>query len=105
MALEFTDANFQEEGLDSGKLVVVDFWAQWCGPCRKVAPIMDELAEEYAENVVVGKMDTAANKKVPFNYGVRSLPTVVLVKDGEIVEKIVGAKTKKAYQEAIEKHV
>lgn len=103
MALEFTDANFQEEVLDSDKLSVIDFWAVWCGPCKMVSPIIEELAEEN-ENVKIGKVNVDHNKNVSTEYGIRSIPTVLFIKGGEVVDKIVGAATKSAYQAKIEQY-
>ncbi len=103
MAFEFTDSNFQAEAMDTDKLVLVDFWAEWCGPCRQVGPIIDELATEY-DDVVIGKVDVDKNAEVSTQFRVRSIPTVLLLKNGEIVEKFVGARSKSDYAAAIAKH-
>lgn len=105
MALEFTDGNFQEKVLDSGQVTVVDFWAQWCGPCRAIAPIIEELADEYAGTVLIGKVDVDANQELAMQYSIRSIPTILILKDGEVVEKHVGAITKPALQSKIDKYM
>lgn len=105
MALQLTDDNFQQEVLDSGKLALIDFWAVWCGPCRMLAPVIEELAEEYKETAVVGKLDVDTNPEVSMKFGIRSLPTVLLLKDGEIVDKHVGVTTKAVLKQKIEAHL
>lgn len=102
MALEITDATI-EDVLKSGKPVVIDFWAEWCGPCRMVGPIIEELAGEYEGKVVVGKVDVDNNDDVTSKYGIRNIPTILFIKDGEIVDKQVGAAQKTALVEKIEK--
>lgn len=104
MALEFTDANFQAEALDSDKLVLVDFWAPWCGPCKAIGPSIEEIANEYEGKVVVGKVNVDDNASVSSQFRVRSIPTVLLMKNGEILEKFVGGRSKADYVGAIEKH-
>ena len=103
MALEFTDANFQAEVLDTDKLVLVDFWAPWCGPCKAIGPVIEEIATEY-EGVSVGKVNVDNNPAVSTQFRVRSIPTVLLLKNGEILEKFVGGRSKADYTSAIEKH-
>jgi thioredoxin 1 len=104
MALEITDATFDEVVLKSDKPVVVDFWAAWCGPCRMVGPIIDEVSSEYDGKAVVGKVDVDANQEFAAKYGVRNIPTVLVfkVKDGEIVNRQVGVSPKKVYTDAID---
>jgi len=102
MALELTDANFEELVLKSDKPVLVDFWAAWCGPCRMLAPIVEELGKDYADKVVIGKVDVDSNQKYAAEYGVRNIPTVLLFKGGEVVEKQVGVAPKKTYSDKID---
>ena len=101
MALEITDSNFQEI-LAEGKPVVMDFWAPWCGPCKMVGPIIDELATEYEGKVIIGKCDVDENGDVAAEYGIRNIPTVLLFKNGELVDKQVGSAPKSAYVAKIE---
>ena len=96
MALQITDANF-EELVNSGKPLVLDFWAEWCGPCRMVAPIIDELATEYEGRVTIGKMDVDNNNDVVAQFGIRNIPTVLFFKDGQVVDKQVGAAPKATF--------
>jgi len=102
MALAINQANL-EEVLASGKPVVIDFWAEWCGPCRMIAPIVDELATEYGDKVVIGKCDVQENDDIAVKYGVRNIPTLLFLKNGELVDKQVGACSKDALKEKIEK--
>ena len=93
MANQITDANLQEV-LDNNQLVVMDFWAEWCGPCRMIAPIVDELAVEYSGKVFIGKVNVDDNNDAVEKYGIRNIPTILFIKHGEIVDKKVGATTK-----------
>lgn len=97
MVLEFTDGNIKEV-IESGKPVVIDFWAEWCGPCRLVGPIIEELAEEYAGKAEIGKMNVDENVDTPSEYGIRNIPTVLFFKDGEVVDKQVGATQKAVFK-------
>ena len=88
-AVEITDANFEDTILNAGKPALVDFWAVWCGPCRVIGPIVEELAEEYGDRVVVGKLDVDANRDTAVKYGIQAIPTLLLVNNGEIADRIV----------------
>ena len=101
MALELNDSIFEEKVLKSDKPVLVDFWAEWWGPCRMVGPIIDELSKDYEGKAVVGKIDVDANQEFAAKYGVRNIPTVLLFKDGELVSRQVGVAPKKTYEDAI----
>ena len=102
MALEITDNNFEETVLKSDKPVLVDFWAAWCGPCRMVGPIIDELSEEYEGRAVVGKVDIDSNQQYAAQFGVRNIPTVLVFMNGELVERKVGVSSKNDYAEALD---
>ena len=88
--LELTDDNFQQEVLDSDVAVLVDFWAQWCGPCKAVAPLIEQLADQYAGQIKVGKLDVDSAKKVAMQYGINAIPTIMIFKGGESQRKLVG---------------
>jgi thioredoxin 1 len=103
--IEVTDANFDQDVLKSEQPVLVDFWATWCGPCRALAPIVDELAQEYQGKVKIGKMDVDHNSSTPMRYGVRGIPTLLVFKGGQVKEQIVGYVPKEKIQAAIDKHV
>jgi len=102
MALEITDANYKEVMADTSKPVVIDFWATWCGPCRMVSPIIDELAAEYEGRVVVGKCNVDENEDLTMEYGIRNIPTVLFFKNGQLVDKQIGAVLKSAFVQKIE---
>lgn len=102
MALEITDNNFKEI-LAEGSPVVIDFWAPWCGPCKMVGPIIDELAKEYEGKVIMGKCDVDENSDLPAEFGIRNIPTVLFFKNGELVDKQVGTVGKPAFVEKVEK--
>ncbi|MFV0390627.1 MAG: thioredoxin [Paludibacteraceae bacterium] len=101
MALEFTDGNIKEV-IESGKPVVIDFWAEWCGPCRMVSPLVEELAEEYAGKVEIGKMNVDENTDTPNEYGIRNIPTILFFKDGKLADKQVGAVQKSALKAKVD---
>ncbi len=100
--LEFTDANFEAEVLKSDTPVLVDFWAEWCMPCKTLGPTIDELATEYVGKAKVGKMNTDSNREIPVKYSVQAIPTVLIFKGGEVVEKFVGLKGKKDFQAVLD---
>ncbi|MBW7890221.1 MAG: thioredoxin [Chitinophagaceae bacterium] len=105
MALEFNDTNFQEKVLNSDKLTVIDFWAEWCGPCRAIGPIIEELSKEYTEKVNVGKVNVDHNPQLSINYGITSIPAVLFVKGGKVVDKLIGAQPKANFVKKIEQHL
>lgn len=103
MTIELTDSNFEETVIKSDKPVLVDFWAEWCGPCRMIAPVVHELSDEYNNKVVFGKVDVDNNNGVASKYGIRNIPTILFFKNGQIVDKLVGAVPKKQFVEKIDK--
>ena len=100
MALEITDSNYKEI-LAEGKPVVIDFWAPWCGPCKMVGPIIDELATEYEGKAIIGKCDVDDNDDLTGKFGIRNIPTVLFIKNGEVMDKSVGAVTKAQLEEKV----
>jgi|TARA_B100000795_G_C22768896_1_gene426971 thioredoxin 1 len=103
MALEFTDANFEELALKSDKPVLVDFWAEWCGPCRMVTPIVEELSKDYEGKALVGKVNVDNNNEISAKFGIRNIPTILFIKNGEVVDKQVGAVQKSVLAEKLDK--
>lgn len=102
MATQFTDNNFETEVLQSTGVVVVDFWAQWCGPCRALGPVIEELSKEYAGKAVIGKCDVDANSKTSSQFGITSIPAIVFFKDGKEVDRVIGAQSKSALAKKID---
>jgi thioredoxin 1 len=103
--LEFTDTNFDNEVVQSEVPVVVDFWAEWCGPCRMLAPTIDAIADEYAGKVKVGKLDTETNRSAAMKYRINMLPTILVFKGGEVVHKFVGLTKLAEFQQVLNSHV
>ncbi|MEX0886066.1 MAG: thioredoxin [Phycisphaeraceae bacterium] len=102
--LELTDSNFETEVLKSDKPVLVDFWAEWCMPCRMLAPTIDELAGEYDGKIKVGKLDTDSNRDTSLTYQINAIPSVLLFKGGEVVQRFVGVTPKQQFKEELDKH-
>lgn len=102
MAIELTDANFEEVVLNSDKPVLVDFWAEWCGPCRMVGPIVEELAGEYEGRAVIGKVNVDFNRDISMKFGIRNIPTLLVFKGGEVVDKQVGVAPKNVLAQKLE---
>ncbi|HOV71499.1 MAG TPA: thioredoxin [Dysgonamonadaceae bacterium] len=100
MAIQITDATL-DEVLKTDKLVMIDFWAEWCGPCRMVSPIIEQLAEEYKDKVVIGKIDVDENNEATEKFGIRNIPTVLFIKNGQVVDKIIGAADKRLFVDKI----
>ena len=105
MALEFTDASFKTDVLSSDKLTVVDFWAEWCGPCRAIGPVIEDLSKEYTGKINVGKVNVDHNPEVSINYGITSIPAILFFKNGQLVDKLVGAQPKSNFVKKIEQHL
>ena len=102
MVIKITDATL-DKVLQTEKLVLIDFWAEWCGPCKMVGPIMEEIGEAYKESIVVGKLDVDNNNETTAKYGIRNIPTVLFIKNGEVIDKIVGAGAKNIFTNKIDK--
>lgn len=105
MAVEFTEANFDELALKSDKPVLVDFWAEWCGPCRMVGPIVEEISKDYDGKAVIGKVNVDENPGISMKYGIRNIPTILFLKNGEVVDKSVGAVPKNILTGKLDAHI
>ncbi len=105
MALELTDANFQTNVLESDKLSLIDFWAEWCGPCRAIGPVVEELSKEYTGKVNVGKVNVDQNPNLSVNYGITSIPAILFIKGGKVVDKQIGAVPKSVLDKKIQAHL
>ncbi|HMQ61749.1 MAG TPA: thioredoxin [Flavilitoribacter sp.] len=105
MAFEFTDNNFQNSAIDHGGVTVVDFWAEWCGPCRAISPIIEELSKEYDGKAMIGKVNVDDNPEISYKYGIRNIPTILILKDGEVVERHIGYATKQILADKIQAHL
>jgi thioredoxin 1 len=105
MAKEFTDGNFQNEVLDSDKLSMIDFWAEWCGPCRAIGPVVEEISKEFEGRVNIGKVNVDHNPQLSMNYGITSIPAILFIKNGQVVDKLVGAQPKHNFVKKIESHI
>jgi thioredoxin 1 len=103
--IEITDSNFQQEVLNSDKPVLLDFWAVWCGPCKHIAPVVEEIAREYDGKLKVGKVDVDTNPEVSMKFGVRSIPTLMVFKGGQVVEQVIGAVHKRNLLEKVMPHI
>ncbi len=105
MALEITDSNFDTTVLNQDKVAVLDFWAEWCGPCKVIGPFIEELAKEYEGQAVIGKVNVDDNAGVAVKYGIRNIPTVLFIKNGEVVDKVVGAVAKKVMEDKLKAYL
>jgi thioredoxin 1 len=105
MALEFTDSNFQTEVLSSDKLSVIDFWAEWCGPCRAIGPVIEDLSKDYAGQINVGKVNVDQNPQLSINYGITSIPAILFIKGGQVVDKQVGAVPRSVLEKKIQSNL
>lgn len=105
MSKEFTDANFKTEVLESDKPVMVDFWAEWCGPCRMVGPLVEELAKEYDGQAVIGKLNVDHNPQVAIEFGIRNIPAILYFKNGKVVDRQVGAVPKNVLKAKLQSHL
>jgi len=105
MEVIFDNSNFEELAIKSDKVVMIDFWAEWCGPCRMVSPIVEEIANEYSgENAVIGKVNVDENPEISMRFGIRNIPTILFLKNGEVVDKQVGAVPKHILEEKLKSH-
>lgn len=105
MAFEFTDANFEQEVLKNDTLTVVDFWAEWCGPCRAIGPVIEELADAFKGQAKIGKLNVDQNSATSVEYGITSIPAILFIKDGKVVDKQIGAVPKSVLESKIKAHL
>ncbi|MCL6524917.1 MAG: thioredoxin [Thermoflavifilum sp.] len=105
MALELTDANFKQEVLQSDQLHMIDFWAEWCGPCRAISPIVEELAKDYEGKVKVGKVNVDYNPQLAMEYSITSIPTILFIKNGKIVDRQIGAVPRSVLEKKLQAHL
>lgn len=105
MALEFTDGNFQSDVLESDQLSMIDFWAEWCGPCRAIGPIVEDLSKQYAGKVNIGKVNVDQNPQISMQYGITSIPAILFIKEGKVVDKQIGAVPKTVLEKKIQAHL
>ena len=105
MAVQLTDGNFKETVLDSNKVAIVDFWAEWCGPCKAIGPMIEEISKEYEGKALVGKVDVDNNPETAMKYGIRNIPTILFIKNGQVVDKQVGAVPKANLVAMLTKHL
>jgi thioredoxin 1 len=105
MAQEFAESNFQQEVIESDKPVLVDFWAVWCGPCKMLTPVIEQLSAEFEGKVKIGKVNVDENQSLAAKYGIMSIPTIIIFKDGEIVEQFIGVQPKNVYSDALNKYL
>jgi thioredoxin 1 len=105
MAVEITDSNFETTVLNQDKVAVLDFWADWCGPCKVIAPFIEELAKEYEGQAIIGKVNVDDNAGVAVKYGIRNIPTVLFIKNGEVIDKQVGAVAKKVLEDKLKSYL
>jgi thioredoxin 1 len=105
MAVQLTDGNFKTTVLDTNTVAIVDFWAEWCGPCKAIGPIIEEISKEYEGKAVVGKVDVDSNPETAMKYGIRNIPTILFIKNGQVVDKQVGAVPKANLVAMLNKHL
>ncbi len=105
MATQLTDSNFKETVLDGNKVALIDFWAEWCGPCKAIGPMIEEISKEFEGKAVVGKVDVDSNPETAMKYGIRNIPTILFVKNGQVVDKVVGAVPKASLVATLNKHL
>ncbi|MBL0310632.1 MAG: thioredoxin [Bacteroidetes bacterium] len=105
MATQLTDSNFKTEVLDNDKVAVIDFWAEWCGPCKALTPIIEEMSKEFEGKALIGKVDVDSNPETAMKYGIRNIPTILFIKGGQVVDKQVGAVPKASLVAMLNKHL